>query len=74
MEIYDSKLGNTTILNITCKLCNKSYALKVNKEDFVDYNNGKLAQNCFPYLTAGERELIISGICDICFDKLYEND
>lgn len=72
MEISD--FYNITILNITCKLCNKPYALKVNKEDFVDYNNGKLIQDCFPYLTAGERELIISGICDTCFDKLYENE
>ena len=75
MEIYDAPFGNLTILNITCLLCNKPYVITVNKDDFTDYySNGKLIQDCFPYLTAGERELIITKICNTCFDKIYEND
>ena len=75
MEAYDAKGVNLTIINCTCRICKIPYALKVKKDDYADYcNNGKLIQNCFPYLTAGERELIISGICDTCFNKMFKNE
>jgi len=73
--VYEGKFGNLTILNIQCKLCKETYAIKVKTEDYTDYyNSGKLIQLCFPYLTAGERELIISGMCDSCFNNIFKNE
>lgn len=75
MEAYETKFGNLTILNCKCRMCNKDYALKVKTEDHTDYvSNGKLIQLAFPYLSAGERELIISGICDTCFTDIFKDD
>ena len=75
MEAYETKFGNLTILNCKCRMCNKDYALKVKTEDHTDYvSNGKLIQLAFPYLSAGERELIISGICDTCFTDMFKDD
>ena len=75
MDAYEAKFGNLTILNYTCRMCKKSYALKVKTEDYTDYcNSGKLIQNCFPYLSAGEREVIISGICDTCFTDMFKDE
>lgn len=73
-EFYDSRIGNLSIISKTCIQCKNAFAIKVNKEDLVDYNNGKLIQDAFPYITASERELIISGICGKCFDKMFEDD
>ena len=75
MEAYEAKFGNLTILNCKCRMCNKDYAFKVKKDDYTDYvSNGKLIQLAFPYLSAGERELIISGICDKCFIDMFKDD
>ena len=32
---------------------------------------GEFAQDCFPYLTAGQRELMISNTCDDCWNKFF---
>jgi len=34
--------------------------------------NGMHIQNAFPYLDSGQREILISGICGPCFDKIFE--
>ena len=38
--------------------------IDVTKIDFHAYEDGELIQNCFPYLTPEQRELIISGMTD----------
>jgi hypothetical protein len=43
-----------------------------NREDMVDWLSGSLPiQDAMPYLTIGERELLISGTCNDCFDILF---
>jgi hypothetical protein len=34
--------------------------------------NAVSVQECFPYLSADERELMISGMCGSCFDNLMK--
>ena len=64
-----------TIIHKQCTSCKKIYHIEVNKKDLYAYmNDGKLIQNAFPYLSAGERELIISGICDTCFNDMMKDD
>ena len=64
-----------TIIHKQCTSCKKEYLIEVNKEDLYAYmNGGKLIQLAFPYLSAGERELIISGICDTCFNDMMKDD
>lgn len=64
-----------TMLLCNCKLCKKEYKLMVNTVDLENYNTGNiLIQNAFPYLNDGERELIISGICDTCFNDIMKDD
>ena len=57
-----------------CRQCGKEVILKVYKEDIVKYQNGELIQRAFPYLTAGEREMLISGICPDCWEKLWSDE
>ena len=58
-------------ISIKCRLCGKTFNLSVAKSDWEKYNNGVLAQNAFPYLTADERELLTSHTCTDCFDRLF---
>lgn len=60
------------ILHEECRVCRKTYMIKVKEKDLVDFlQNGKHAQKAFPYLREGERELLISGTCDKCWDDFF---
>ena len=56
-----------------CPLCGKINTVEVKEEDYMDYQNGAFAQDCFPYLTRDEREIIISGICTKCWDVMFKD-
>ena len=59
---------------VQCQRCGSIIELEVREEDFNRWNNGGLAQDCFPYLDAGQRELLISGICDDCFNEMFAEE
>lgn len=42
--------------------------------DFDKYLNGAHVQEAFPYLSLGERELLITGTHSKCFDELFGDD
>lgn len=57
-----------------CKLCKTSRTIEVKKDDYEKVQQGEHIQNAMPYLTADERELLISGICGTCFDEMFGDD
>lgn len=61
--------GQTT--DITCVGCHKKFTLAVTQEQIDRWNNGELIQRAMPDLTDGERELLLSGNCDACFDAIF---
>ena len=58
----------------TCRSCQKSYDLLGNMSDVHEWMSGKYIQDAMPYLTPDERELLISGTCKKCFDKMFGKD
>lgn len=62
------------IVNTKCKICGEEIILDVRKEDYEKWKEGELVQVAFPYLSADERELFITGICGMCFDNLFKKD
>ena len=55
-----------------CVFCNHVWEVTVKAEDADRYfDEGELVQNAFPYLTATERECLISGMCPACQDKIF---
>ena len=47
----------------------------LDQRDFDAWQNDEgYIQDVLHYLTAAERELLISGTCDICWKKMYPND
>ena len=54
-----------------CVMCGKDHSVTVDFEDFQNWENGKLAQDAFPYLDPTEREQIISGLCPSCQKKIF---
>lgn len=57
-----------------CPMCHTYHYIEVNERDFYAWQGGKLAQDAFPYLSAEEREMLISGICSDCWEKMFSED
>ncbi len=74
MEIFDlRKFKNPIELHITCRICGKVYIVTVEKEDYEKYKSGEgYIQDIFPYLSAADRELLISQTCDECWHKMFD--
>ena len=60
-------------LKVSCRRCKKTHTLKVRVEDYMTFDspNRPHIQDIFPYLSPAERELLISGICPICWDEMF---
>ena len=55
-----------------CPFCGHANEVEVNEADYFDWAfDGVLAQDAFPYLSADEREMLISGICPKCWEDTF---
>ena len=60
---------------IFCAVCKKSYQVKYFQKDYIDWKyNNAFIQQAFPYLTADERELLLTATCGPCFDEMFKED
>lgn len=58
-------------LPIECRMCGKRQVVIVEQEPYEKWRAERIPiQNVMPYLSAEERELLISGVCDSCFRRL----
>ncbi len=58
-----------------CKYCTTEYVIIADREDIEAWLSGdKYIQDCLAYLTAAERELLISGTCDNCWKSMFGVD
>ena len=66
-------IGNGLIeLAVTCPFCSKWSKVRITKEKFERYAEGKeKVQDIFPELSADDREILISGICLDCQKKVF---
>lgn len=65
---------NEETLIKACILCDTEYHIPVEASDLAEYKSPdrRKIQEVFPYLPSGDRELLISGICEKCFDDYCE--
>jgi hypothetical protein len=54
-----------------CVKCKNVHILLVNSEDLQQWKDGELIQDAMPYLSADEREILISNICGLCFEQMF---
>lgn len=62
------------VIPVVCPICRKEHEIAVRYEDYILYTlpNRPLIQDIFPYLTASEREMLVSGVCDDCWHKMFD--
>lgn len=72
-----------TDITVVCRSCEKPHTVTVIPEHFALWGTiedgvpranprGSLIQVAMPELSADDRELLISGTCGPCFDKMFE--
>ena len=59
------------VLATECPFCGCENKITVNEADYRSWRDGELAQIAFPYLSADDREMLISGICPTCWDEMF---
>ena len=59
-------------LIVNCIMCGSEHSIAVPEEGFNQWQRGVAIQYALPGLTASERELLISGVCPVCWDKLFK--
>lgn len=75
----DGKLGmNTEVrVKVICPFCpedKKTRIMRVNETAYLNWRNGMLIQDAFPDLTPADREALITGICDKCWENTFEEE
>lgn len=61
----------TSSVYVDCLVCDGNFVVSVVTADYNRWMNGGMAQDCFPYLRASQRELLISNTCPACFDHMF---
>jgi len=56
---------------VTCPNCQKTKMLLVDPSGYQSWKGGELIQSAMPELSAADRESLISGVCDPCWDILF---
>lgn len=54
-----------------CMSCKELTTIKVPRDQFFDWQGGKLIQLAMPQLSSYQRELLISGTCPSCCEKMF---
>lgn len=66
---------NPMQLQRKCNSCGGVKTLTVPTMAYEKWKNGEgYVQDLFPMLTPGERELLISGTCEPCFDAMFPEE
>ena len=66
--------ANNQAYSVFCSICGNEHIILADEKDLEDWLLGKkYIQDALAYLSAGDRELLISGTCDTCWNQLYPN-
>lgn len=67
-------MDTAIVMNITCHTCGEMRSLVVPRAGYNEWKGGTLIQKALPQMSVGDRELMISGTCSDCFDRMFEED
>ena len=73
-ETFENEVHEYHLTTIPCPRCGKQTEITVKGPDLFEYNQGAFIQDAFPYLSAADRERLMSGYCGPCFDSLFAGE
>lgn len=67
-----------TVQTGTCMWCQKPSSLTMTEEQLARYEstkrNGGTIQDALPEMSAGDREMLITGTHEACFDSIFADE
>ena len=61
--------------SVNCHTCHREFVIIADRTDIESWLSGdKYIQDALGYLSAADRELLISNTCDDCWKNLYGED
>lgn len=58
-----------------CRTCGRDYVVSCTEAEYLDWkDNNRLIQNAMPHVPKEERELLISGTCGECFERIFRGE
>jgi len=73
LEKHDG-MDVTILMTKPCFHCGDSALIAVSDSDLERYKNGALIQEAFPEMSIVDREMLISGTHEACWNKIYGGD
>jgi len=65
-------MAPTVIKEMYCRICGTKHVIIVPAAGYFKWARGHAKiQEALPMLSEDERELLVSGICGRCFDKMF---
>jgi len=62
-------------MKIKCIQCKQEVEIPVTEEQVLNWiEKGTFIQNEFPELSTSQREMLLSGICEDCWNKLFPEE
>lgn len=63
------------VIEVKCVLCGTPHTIVAPVKAYARWKHGKaFIQDALPMLTEAERELLLSGICPVCWDKHFGDE
>lgn len=62
------------VYQVPCIWCKKVHEIRLPGYGLYQYNKGAYVQDAFPELDADMREMLISGTCPDCWEKMFGDE
>lgn len=71
----EKQFGDNTQFDVQCRDCDEWHSFTCKTSDVESWRSidGLAIQDAMPYLQPCERELLLSGLCDDCWKKKFED-
>lgn len=66
--------GGVVEVSKYCRAGKHEVTIHVPVDEFMAWDSGGMIQTAMPSVTADDRELLISGTCGPCFDKMFKEE
>lgn len=68
-------MSNTMLVKTKrCSVCNEYEVWSLDRTAVMSWQEGELIQNCFPDMSEGDREILISGTHPACWNQLFPKE
>lgn len=58
----------------TCVVCDQDSGILVPREGYEKWQAGAFVQDAFPDMSAADREVLVSGTHDKCWNEMYDEE